>query len=187
MTCDQVQPLLVDDRERARPSVSGHLASCPACRALASADASARALSAIDPVPPLLPVDASAALARRRALRAAWVTSALGAGMVVAAAVLAWTRPAPDPIAVETQPAAAENAPLLVAPQPEVADPAAPGAEAEPSFPFELLADTREWLERDPSRGSLYASFGALPQWVSLPRDAALDPFPFEDPQEVTP
>ena len=178
MKCDDVGPRLLETRARRTAEIDAHLASCAQCRGVLIADERAWDVGRWDAVPPLS--------APREWRRPAWPASprvaltaagllAVGAlaalpwianrGLVVSPGIPQRALPAPERAATETEPLRAAGDP---SPAVESSDDGA--------LIDDLLAESAAYVRRELTvRDSLYAPFGDLPRWVSLPANHSLD------------
>ena len=171
MTCDQAGPMLVDDRARRTPEIDVHLASCSKCRGVLLADARVRELGRWDKVPSL-----PAAFEPRRLRwrgRARFVLTAAGLVAVGTLAALVVSSGNSEMALSEPARAATETEPLRTA---DNARPDAPASEGDDSLIDNLVVEAIAYVRRDLSvRDPLYAAFGDLPRWVSLPANRSLE------------
>jgi hypothetical protein len=177
MKCDDVGPVLLEDGALRTPEMTAHLSSCAQCRGVLLADERARELSRSDRVPPL-PAAAWSPPAWRGSAR--FALTAAGLVAVGALAALPWVAKrggAASPDSLEralpvTVGARTETEPLRAAGDPPAG---AEGADDE-SLIDDLIAQSAAYVGREVSvRDSLYAPFGDLPRWVSLPANRSLD------------
>jgi predicted anti-sigma-YlaC factor YlaD len=179
MKCDEAAMIFLDDRAHRTAEIDAHLASCSGCRGVLLTDARARELGRWDKAPSLPAAFEPSRLQWRRRARLALTAAGLVAMGALAAVAVSGPRAGAlwsgnsEIVLPEAARAATETEPLRTAAN---APADAATSEGDESLIDDLLVESIAYARREVSvRDPLYAAFGDLPRWVSLPANRSLE------------